>query len=392
MSLILVLNAGSSSVKFALIDASQIYNERDLARGAIDGIGQSPRWSVKDASGTMLDASDLPNEPPLTHRMAIQIILEWIDARYGLASLAAAGHRVVHGGPNFVAPVRLDKAKADALRTLVPLAPLHQPHNLAAIDALFELKSDLPQMACFDTAFHASMPDVARNFALPRELTEKGIRRYGFHGISYDYIAHQLERRFPDLAKGRVIVAHLGNGSSLCAMQNGKSIATTMGFSALDGLMMGTRTGSIDPAVIFYLMRNEKMSAEEVEILLYNKSGLLGVSGLSNDMRTLRKAAPENPNAREALDMFAYRVSREIGSLASALGGLDALVFTAGIGENDSELRADVVTGLAYLGFTLDQDANGKRAEKISKSEMPIALVLPTNEEMMIARQSAALL
>ena len=392
MSLILVLNAGSSSVKFALIDASQIYNERDLARGAIDGIGQNPRWSVKDASGTMLDASDLPNEPALTHRMAIQIILEWIDARYGLASLAAAGHRVVHGGPNFVAPVRLDKAKADALRTLVPLAPLHQPHNLAAIDALFELKPDLPQMACFDTAFHASMPDVARNFALPRELTAKGIRRYGFHGISYDYIAHQLERRFPDLAKGRVIVAHLGNGSSLCAMQNGKSIATTMGFSALDGLMMGTRTGSIDPAVIFYLMRNEKMSAEEVEKLLYNKSGLLGVSGLSNDMRTLRKAASENVHAREALDMFAYRVTREIGSLASALGGLDALVFTAGIGENDSELRADVVNALCYLGLSLDAAANTNRTEKISTRDAPIVLVLPTNEEMMIARQSAALL
>jgi acetate kinase len=392
MSLILVLNAGSSSVKFALIDTSQIYNERDLARGAIDGIGQSPRWSVKDADGKVLDASDLPNDPPLTHRMAIQIILEWIDARYGLASLAAAGHRVVHGGPNFVAPVRLDKAKADALRMLVPLAPLHQPHNLAAIDALFELKPDLPQMACFDTAFHASMPDIARNFALPRELTAKGIRRYGFHGISYDYIAHELARRFPDIAKGRVIVAHLGNGSSLCAMQNGKSIATTMGFSALDGLMMGTRTGTIDPAVIFYLMRNEMMSAEEVEKLLYNKSGLLGVSGLSNDMRTLRKAASVNAHAREALDMFAYRVSREIGSLASALGGLDGLVFTAGIGENDSELRADVVNALSYLGLSLDRSANADRAEKISTRDGPIALVLPTNEEMMIARQTAALL
>jgi acetate kinase len=269
---------------------------------------------------------------------------------------------------------------------------LHQPHNLAAIEALFELKPDLPQMACFDTAFHASMPDVARNFALPRELTAKGIRRYGFHGISYDYIAHELARRFPDVAKGRVIVAHLGNGSSLCAIKNSKSIATTMGFSALDGLMMGTRTGSIDPAVIFYLMRNEKMSAEEVEKLLYNKSGLLGVSGLSNDMRTLRQAAAENAHAREALQMFAYRVTREIGSLTSALGGLDALVFTAGIGENDAELRADVVSDLAYLGFTLDTDANSKRAEKISKSDKPIVLVLPTNEEMMIARQTAALL
>lgn len=392
MTLVLVLNAGSSSVKFALIDASHPHDERDLARGAIDGIGQSPRWSVKDAEGKALENADLPNVPQLTHRMAIQKILDWIDAHHGLSNLAAVGHRVVHGGPDFVAPVRLDKAKADALRTLVPLAPLHQPHNLAAIDALFELKPDLKQMACFDTAFHATIPDVARNFALPRELTAKGIRRYGFHGISYDYIAHELQRRFPELAKGRVIVAHLGNGSSLCAIRNGKSIATTMGLSALDGLMMGTRTGSIDPAVIFYLMRNEKMSAEEVEKLLYNKSGLLGVSGLSNDMRTLRQAAAENAHAREALQMFAYRVTREIGSLASALGGVDALVFTAGIGENDAELRADVVNGLSFLGFTLDADANSKRGEKISKTDKPVALVLPTNEEMMIARQTAALL
>lgn len=392
MSLILVLNAGSSSVKFALIDAAHPLQEKDLARGAIDGIGQNPRWSVKDANGKALVNDDLPNVPQLTHRMAIQKILDWIDAHHGLSNLAAAGHRVVHGGPDFVAPVRLDKTKADALRTLVPLAPLHQPHNLAAIDALFELKPDLKQMACFDTAFHATIPDVARNFALPRELTAKGIRRYGFHGISYDYIAHELQCRFPELAKGRVIVAHLGNGSSLCAIKNGKSIATTMGFSALDGLMMGTRTGSIDPAVIFYLMRNEKMSAEEVEKLLYNKSGLLGVSGLSNDMRTLRQAAAANAYAREALDMFAYRVTREIGSLASALGGVDALIFTAGIGENDAELRADVANGLSYLGFALDGDANSKRGEKISKADKPVALVLPTNEEMMIARQTAVLL
>lgn len=392
MTLVLVLNAGSSSVKFALIDAMRPHDERDLARGAIDGIGQNPRWSVKDATGKALESAELPNAPQLTHRMAIQKILDWIDAHHGLSNLAAVGHRVVHGGPDFVAPVRLDKAKADALRTLVPLAPLHQPHNLAAIDALFELKPDLKQMACFDTAFHATIPDVARNFALPRELTAKGIRRYGFHGISYDYIAHELARRFPEHAKGRVIVAHLGNGSSLCAIKNGKSIATTMGFSALDGLMMGTRTGSIDPAVIFYLMRNEKMSAEEVEMLLYNKSGLLGVSGLSNDMRSLRAAAKDNAHAREALEMFAYRVIREIGSLASALGGVDALIFTAGIGENDAELCADVINGLSYLGFALDADANRKRDEKISKSDKPIALVLPTNEEMMIARQTAALL
>ena len=392
MSLVLVLNAGSSSVKFALINASQIYNERDLARGAIDGIGQSPRWSVKDASGKTVEAQDLPTDHQLTHRLAIQLILEWIEAKYKLSSLAAAGHRVVHGGPDFVAPVRIDHAKADTLRTLVPLAPLHQPHNLAAIDSLFELKPDLPQIACFDTAFHATMPDIARNFALPRELTAKGIRRYGFHGISYDYIAHELRRRDAKLASGRVIVAHLGNGSSLCAMQDGKSIATTMGFSALDGLMMGTRSGSIDPAVIFYLMRNEKMSADEVEKLLYTKSGLLGVSGISNDMRTLRSAAAVNAHAREALQMFAYRVLREIGSLAAALGGVDGLVFTAGIGENDAELRADIVNGLSHLGFTLDADANQNHAFKINAGDGPIALIMPTNEEMMIARQTVALI
>ena len=286
----------------------------------------------------------------------------------------------------------LNASNIAALRTLVPLAPLHQPHNLAAIESLAALAPDLPHIACFDTAFHTTVPDVARNFALPRSITAKGVRRYGFHGISYHYIAGELMRSAPDLAKGRVVVAHLGNGASLCAMLGGKSIATTMGFSAIDGLMMGTRTGSIDPAVIFYLMREEGMSAAEVESMLYNQSGLLGVSGLSSDMRRLREEMVLRPEAREAIDMFTYRIIREAGSMIAALGGIDALVFTAGIGEHDAQLRADVIKGLSFAGFSLDAEANTRQTRQISGGSGPAALVIPTNEELMIARETAALL
>ena len=257
---------------------------------------------------------------------------------------------------------------------------------------MFELLPNLPQVGCFDTAFHATMPAIARNFALPKALTAKGIRRYGFHGISYNYIAEAFAARDPERAKGRVIVAHLGNGASLCGMINGQSVVNTMGFSALDGLMMGTRAGTIDPAVIFYLMREENMSAEAVEKMLYSQSGLLGVSGLSNDMRTLRTAAPDNSDAKMALAMFTYRVIREIGSVAAAMNGVDALVFTAGIGENDSELRADVIKGIGHLGFTLKTDANEQRDFQISASTHPAAFVMPTNEESLIAHSTITLL
>ena len=392
MKIILVLNAGSSSVKFALIGIQEVGEEQDLARGAFDGIGQAPRWNVKRFDGLDNKDINISNDMASNHKEAVSHILTWIDQNYGLTALTAAGHRVVHGGTDFIQPVRLDAQTIAALRTLVPLAPLHQPHNLAAIDSLKELAPALPQMACFDTTFHATIPDIDRQFALPRAITALGVKRYGFHGLSYSYIANELAKQNAGLAKGRVLVAHLGNGASLCAMRGGQSIATTMGFSALDGLMMGTRTGSIDPAVIFYLMRDQTMSADDVEAMLYQKSGLLGVSGLSNDMRTLREAAGSNRNAREAIDMFTYRIVREAGAMIAVMGGIDALVFTAGIGENDPELRADVIKGLEFAGFSLDETANKAKNRKISTAMGPVALVVPTNEEVMIARETAVLI
>ncbi len=392
MGMILVLNAGSSSVKFALMDLSPSGHEVSLARGAYDGIGQNSRWSVKRTDGQSDENEAILATGITTHKDAVARILGWIEAHYGLSELLAAGHRVVHGGADFEAPVRLDATTIAALKKLLPLAPLHQPHNLAAIESLGALAPDLPQIACFDTAFHTSIPDVARNFALPRAITAKGVRRYGFHGLSYQFIATELARTAPELAKGRVVVAHLGNGASLCAMQNGKSIATTMGFSAIDGLMMGTRTGAIDPAVIFYLMRDEGMSAADVEAMLYHQSGLLGVSGISSDMRRLRDEMATRPEAREAVAMFTYRIVREAGSMIAALGGIDALVFTAGIGEHDASLRADVVHGLAFAGFSLDASANTRETGQISGASGPKAFVIPTNEELMIARATVAVL
>jgi len=392
MSLILVLNAGSSSVKFALIEIAPSGTEAHIARGAVDGIGQKPRWSVKLGDGTPNRSDDLTRSTTTTHQDAVALILRWIEDHYGLAALKGAGHRVVHGGADFAVPVLLDVANIAALKTLIPLAPLHQPHNLAAIESLRVLAPDLPQIACFDTAFHATVPDVERHFALPRAITAMGVRRYGFHGLSYHFIAEELARTAPNLAKSRVVVAHLGNGASLCAMRGGKSVATTMGFSAVDGLMMGTRTGSIDPAVIFYLVRNNGMSAAEIETMFYNQSGLLGVSGLSSDMRILREAIPTYPQAREAVAMFTYRIIREIGAMIAVLGGIDGLVFTAGIGEHDAQLRSDVVNGLSFAGFSLDQTANAGHLSKISSKDGPTALVIPTNEELMIARETVALL
>ena len=392
MGLILVLNAGSSSVKFALVDVDPQRGERELARGAVDGLGQSPRWSVRQSEGAIDAGQPWLMGALVTHKAAISHILAWIDQHHGLNTLTAAGHRVVHGGEAFTAPVRLKAENLADLRALTPLAPLHQPHNLSAIDSLFELAPTLPQIACFDTAFHATMPVVARNFALPRSITAQGVRRYGFHGLSYEFIASALRDKDPALYRGKVIVAHLGNGSSLCALDGGKSIATTMGFSALDGLMMGTRSGSIDPAVIFHLTREMKLSSAEVETMLYQKSGLLGVSGLSADMRVLRAAAPDMPEAREAIELFTYRILRDIGSLIAALGGIDGLVFTAGIGENDAALRADILNGLKWAGFALDATANENGAERITIDGSARAYRLATNEELMIARHSARLM
>jgi acetate kinase len=286
----------------------------------------------------------------------------------------------------------VDESVLQSLETLVPLAPLHQPHNLEPIRIVRRRLPGMPQVACFDTAFHQTQTDIARMFALPREMRERGVRRYGFHGLSYDYVASVLKDYDPRLAEGRVIVAHLGNGASLCALRGGVSIATTMGFSALDGLPMGTRCGAVDAGVIFYMLREMKLSPEEAERVLYTKSGLLGVSGLSNDMRILRANAAKNADAKRAIDLFVYRITREIGSLVAALGGLDGVIFTAGIGENDVATRAEVIAGLAWAGFILDAAANRTGGPRISTGSGPAAWVIPTNEELVIARQTRSVL
>ncbi len=321
-------------------------------------MGDAAHFLVKDTGGALLHEKTWSAGERLGHEEALMHLMSWLRQHQEGRKLAAIGHRVVHGGPDFSGPVLVDDAIVQALEALVPLAPLHQPHNLEPIRIVRRLLPDLPQVACFDTAFHQTQPDIARLFALPREMRDRGVRRYGFHGLSYDYIASVLGDYDPPLAEGRVIVAHLGNGASLCALKGGVSIATTMGFSALDGLPMGTRCGAIDAGVVFYMLREMKLSPDEAERVLYTKSGLLGVSGLSNDMRVLRANAATNPDARRAIDLFVYRITREIGSLVAALGGLDGIVFTGGIGENDVATRAEVVAGLAWAGLALDEAAN----------------------------------
>ena len=388
MPRVAVVNAGSSSLKFAVFEAGA-----GLAlafRGVIDGIGTRPRLRLSDASGAVLRQEDLPAEG-LDHAAATRLMTRLAEERLGSEAVAVVGHRVVHGGADFVEPVPVTPAAIEKLTALVPLAPLHQPHNLAVIRALEAEHPDLPQVACFDTAFHARQPALAQAFALPRRFAEEGVRRYGFHGISYQYIHDRLREVAPDLARGRVIVAHLGNGASLCAIRDGQSLASTMGFTAVDGLMMGTRCGALDPGVVIHLMDHYGMGPRELEDLIYRRSGLLGVSGISSDMRVLR-ASPEAA-AKEAIALFVYRIQREIGSLAAALGGLDALVFTAGIGENDAATRAEVVAGLGFLGLALDSEANAAGRMRISPPSVPVAtLVLPTNEELEIAASAWRLL
>jgi acetate kinase len=305
--------------------------------------------------------------------------------------LAAVGHRVVHGGMQYAQPIRLDSRALAALEKLIPLAPLHQPHNLAPIRSLIERRPGLPQVACFDTAFHATNPDVSRRFAIPAELHDAGVRRYGFHGLSYEYVASALRAHDAGAAAGRTIVCHLGNGSSMCALEGGRSVASTMGFTAVDGLPMGTRSGAIDPGVLLYLMDQRGMDARAIEKLLYSQSGLLGVSGISSDMRKLLGA--DDPRAKLAVDLYVYRIRRELGSLAAALGGVDALVFTAGIGENSPELRERICGDAAWLGLELDRAANRKGGPRISAAGSRVsAWVIPTNEELMIAKHTQRLL
>jgi len=393
---ILVLNAGSSSLKFSLFRPnSRGADLTDLCRGNIEGLGSpSGRFKAVDGNGeTLADQTIQPRSGPvLSHQGALDRLRVWLDERGLGEDIVAVGHRVAHGGIRFATPTRIDATVLAELEALVPLAPLHQPHNLAAIKAVAQVQPELAQVACFDTAFHHDQPAVAQAFALPRALTEEGIRRYGFHGLSYEYIASVLAGIAGEaVAGGRVIVAHLGSGASLCGLRDRKSIATTMGFTALEGIPMGTRAGSLDPGVLLYLMHEHGMDYGALTDLLYKRSGLLGVSGISNDMRDL--LASDAPSAIEAVDLFVYRIAREIGSLMAALEGLDAVVFTAGIGERSPQIRARVCEAIRWTGITLDADCNNTSQLRISSATSRVSVwTIPTNEELMIARHTRRLL
>jgi acetate kinase len=384
MSTIAVINAGSSSLKFAVFQEASTLSL--LLRGQIEGIGATPRAKLSDAGGKLLVEESFKDKN-FDHAAATQAMMRIGAQGLGGRDISAVGHRVVHGGAEYSAPLRLTDQIIEKLAALIPLAPLHQPHNLAPIRTIRESRPSLPQVACFDTAFHRSQPPIAQAFAIPRKYSQEGVRRYGFHGISYAYVSAQLKVVAPKVADGRLIVAHLGNGASLCAIKEGRSIASTMGFTAVDGLMMGTRCGTLDPGVLVHLIDHYGLGARELEDLIYRKSGLLGVSGISSDMRALR--ASSEPAAKQAIDLFVYRIVREIGSLTAALGGLDAIVFTGGIGENDATTRAEVASGCAWLGLSLDESANRQAATQISVQESPVAaFVIPTNEELEIAMRT----
>ncbi|AIQ91549.1 MULTISPECIES: acetate/propionate family kinase [Methylobacterium] len=389
---LLVLNAGSSSLKFQVFILGDGEEPQRIFRGLFEGLREAPHLRIRDRTGTTVADEDFGSDGAFGHEDALLHVAAWMRAHSGGFELVAVGHRIVHGGMTYCEPVRVTAEVLEALERLVPLAPLHQPHNLEPIRIFRRRFPDLPQVACFDTAFHAGQPEIARLFALPHAMMEGGVRRYGFHGLSYAYIASVLPAYDPALAAGRVVVAHLGNGASLCALNRGASVATTMGFSALDGLPMGTRCGSLDAGIVFYMLREMKLGPDEAERMLYTQSGLLGVSGISNDMRTLRRVAAREPDARRAIDLFVYRIGRELGSLVAALGGIDALIFTAGIGENDAATRAEVLRGAAWAGFELDDAANASGGPRVTRGPGPTAWVIPTDEELMIARATRAVL
>jgi acetate kinase len=387
---ILTINSGSSSIKFTLFRATgDLESMAVLCGGQIDGLGDEPRFMAEDSAGCQVANERL--EAGASHEQALDLLLRWGKHHFAGQSLVAAGHRVVHGGAMYNAPVVVDPSAIANLERLVPLAPLHQPHNLAGIKALAKLHPKLPQVACFDTAFHYTQPHVATAFALPRALTDAGIRRYGFHGLSFEYIASVLPNYAGSAAEGKVVAAHLGQGASMCALQARRSVATTMGFTALDGLPMGRRCGALDPGVVLYLMVEKGMDAAAVADLLYNRSGLLGVSGISGDMRKL--SASKDPHAAEAVQLFVYRIGRELGSLVAALGGLDVLVFTGGIGENSATVREQVCRNAAWLGIELDSRANTAGGPCITRADSRVsAWVIPTDEELMIARHTLKLI
>jgi acetate kinase len=389
---ILVLNAGSSSLKFRLYAVDVPPTLKLLYRGQVEGIGTRPRLVVQGAKGNKVEDKEFTSESGerLAHEHLLMVLLKWLQQHGSGLSLVAAGHRVVHGGTHYTKPQRVDTGLLTRLEQLIPLAPLHQPHNLAAIRALAQVRPDLPQVVCFDTAFHRTQPAVAETFALPRELNEAGIKRYGFHGLSYEYIASVLPHYAGAAAAGRVVVAHLGAGASMCAMQGGKSMATSMGFTALDGLPMATRCGTLDPGVLLYLISERGLDAAALTDLLYHRCGLLGVSGISGDMRQLLES--DEPRAAEAIELFVYHISRQLGSLAAALGGLDVLVFTAGIGEHSAPIRQKVCAQARWLGIRLDEEANRRGGPRISTEDSPVSVwVVPTDEELMIARHTLEL-
>jgi acetate kinase len=387
---VLVLNAGSSSLKFSVFSVAG--EELALAaKGQIEGLSTAPRFTAQDSRGAAIGEETWPEGTKLGHDGALDYLANFLRAKFAGYRPIGFGHRVVHGGTEYAGPVRVDAEVLAALEELIPLAPLHQPHNLAPIRSAMDRMPEVPQVACFDTSFHCTCPEVSQLYALPLEYAEAGVRRYGFHGLSYEYIASVFPRFDRRAAGGRTVVLHLGNGASMCAMNAGKSVAHTMGLTGVDGLPMGTRSGCLDPGVLLYLMDQGKMGAREIEELIYSRSGLLGVSGLSSDIRVL--LASGDARARLALQVFVYRIGRELGSLAAALGGLDALVFTAGIGEHASSIRERVCRDASWLGVELDERANAAHGPGITTTGSRVsAWVIPTNEELMIARHTRDLL
>jgi len=385
---VLTINAGSSSLKFSVYRVAEGDRPSLSAKGQVEGIGTSPYLIAEDAEGRTLVDRRWPDDRGAGHAEFFRVVGSWLREHFADGTaLLGVGHRVVHGGVDYAAPVRIDLAVLAELEALSPLAPLHQPHNLAGIRAVAAVQPDLPQVACFDTAFHRGHPALADWFALPRRFYDDGIRRYGFHGLSYEYIANLLPEVAPEIAGGRVVVAHLGSGASMCAMIAGRSIDSTMGFTALDGLPMGTRCGALDPGVVLHLMRAYGMDADAIERMLYHDCGLNGVSGISNDMRDLLGSVDRR--AAQAIDLFVYRICRELGALTAALGGLDGVVFTAGIGERSPEIRARVCERGAWLGIELDHAANRAGGPRVSTSASRVAVyAIPTDEELMIARHT----
>lgn len=385
---LLVINTGSSSIKLAAYGLND--HENPLWRGEVDGIGRAPRYKSRTDEKTIEEAT-VPSDLPHKHRPLIKWMLKRVQQEEPTLKVIAAGHRVVHGGRNFNTPVRVNPLVIEELHSLNALAPSHQPHNLAGIQAVTEVWPKIPQVACFDTAFHRTQPRIAQLFALPYQLAEEGVLRYGFHGLSYEYIASVLPKYLGERAEGRIIVAHLGHGASLCAMHNRKSIATSMGFTALDGLVMGKRCGDIDPGVVLYLLRDRDMRLPQVASLLSQESGLLGVSGISDDMRDL--VDNDMARAKDAVELFVYRALSQIGALIAQLKGLDGLVFTAGIGQHSPQIRARIMEGLAWMGVRIDEQANAQGASCISTPDSALSIhVIATDEEGIIARDTARLI